>query len=64
MDKKQIAFYEFAVLAVNCAITVTNNEFVIFAFNKKLCKNKQQFNVWLNKLRSKTKQLKLKQSPK
>ena len=39
-DKKYIDFSEFVVLAVNCAIIVTNNEFVIFAFNKNLCKNK------------------------
>ena len=38
-DKIYIAFSEFVVLAVNCAITVTNNEFVIFVFNKNLCKN-------------------------
>ena len=38
-DKIYIAFSEFVVLAVNCAITVTNNEFLIFVFNKNLCKN-------------------------
>ena len=44
-DKNQIAFSEFAVIAVNCAITVTNNEFVIFVFDKNLCKNEKQVNV-------------------
>ena len=38
-DKNYIAFSEFVILAVNCAITVTNNEFVIFVSNKNLCKN-------------------------
>ena len=36
-DKKYIDFSEFVVLAVNCTIIVTKNEFVIFAFNKNLC---------------------------
>ena len=40
MDKSKVAFPEFIVLVVNCTITVTKNEFVIFVFNKKLCKNK------------------------
>ena len=38
MDKSKVAFSEFVVLALNCAITVTNKEFVIFVFNKNLCK--------------------------
>ena len=36
----KVAFSELVVLTVNCAITVTNNEFVIFVFYKNLCKNK------------------------
>ena len=35
-----MAFSEFVVLAVNCTITVTNNEFEFFVFNKNLGKNK------------------------
>ena len=31
-DKKQIAFSELVVLAVNWATTVTNNDFVSFCF--------------------------------
>ena len=38
-DKNYIAFSEFVVLAANCTITVTNNEFLIFVFHNKLCKN-------------------------
>ena len=55
-DKKEITFSEFIVLAVNWAITITNNKFVSFYF----CKNEQKFNLRLFLIKARTTEAKTK----